>query len=306
MSYVFESLDDFLFEDLGNLKKFGLPKELIQKIMNGSGWSSRIAGRESLVEEIPNAKDYKALTAALKPEFTAGIISISGKPKYLFHRMSERKFKLYDIESIQRYEDDRRKRNLESKKRQNENLNERRGGYSYSRETGLYGEFSAQSLSDFLKDQSKNGDITVELIRPDKAREEKHQQRWKQNSSNPDPLKQSGSYSPEASLSQRARYNKYSTKKRTEIDKKVDIEREKIREQLHKNFDKAFDKILQDLRKGYAWNADAKHLGEEIMRGLDLSGFQNLAKAYDAVEPNSSNPSAAAKASQLLKKTGYL
>jgi hypothetical protein len=308
MSFVFESLDEFLFEDLGNLKKFNLPGDLIKKIMSGSGYTSRIGGRDSQVDLIKNPHDYKTLTAALKPDFTAGIISIDGKATYFFLRESERKFKLFDIEAIRQYEENRRKRDLERKARQNESLNEgrsRRGWYA--QETGLVGEYSAQTLSEFIKEKGKDKEITVELIRPDVERAETKKERWESKAKNVDPLSSENTgYSRTSSPSQRGRYEKYATKKRFGIDKKVDDTREKLRSQILGNFDKAFDEILKNLRQGYAFYADPKSLADKMMQGVDFSGLKTLAQAYDAVEPGKTSPEDTAKASRILKQTGYL
>jgi len=307
MQYVFESLDEFLFEDLGSLKKFNLPKELLQKIIASSG------GRESAIEIIDNPTDYQKLLKALKDEFVAGIISVNGDPRLLFYRSSERKFQCYSIQRSRDMEEDRRKRDAERKQwalerqRQNESLNEgrsRRGYHNY--DPSDMGEMSTQSLSDFIKNlESKEGDVTVELIRRDTGRELKRSERWERRKVE-DPLQQHGSeYSRESSPSQLKRYEKFATKQRTKIDKDIEEQREKLKKQIENNFDKAFDKVIADLRRGYSWYADPKNFSNELIKGINFSGVQKLAKAYDAVEPGKRDPLSIQKAIKTLKDLGY-
>lgn len=309
MQYVFESLDEFLFEDLGSLKKFNLPKELLQKIIA----SSSSGGRESAIEIIDNPTDYQKLLKALKDEFVAGIISVNGDPRLLFYRSSERKFQCYSIHRSRDMEEDRRKRDAERKQwelerqRQNESLNEgrsRRGYHNY--DPSDMGEMSTQSLSDFIKDlESKEGDVTVELIRRDTGRELKRSERWERRKVE-DPLQQHGSeYSRESSPSQLKRYEKFATKQRTKIDKDIEEQREKLKKQIEDNFDKAFDKVIADLRRGYSWYADPRNFSSELIKGMNFSGVQKLAKAYDAVEPGRKDPISIQKAIKTLKDLGY-
>ena len=308
MQYVFESLDEFLFEDLGSLKKFNLPKELLQKIIASSS-----GGRESAIEIIDNPTDYQKLLKALKDEFVAGIISVNGDPRLLFYRSSERKFQCYSIQRSRDMEEDRRKRDAERKQwelerqRQNESLNEgrsRRGYHNY--DPSDMGEMSTQSLSDFIKNlESKEGDVTVELIRRDTGRELKRSERWERRKVE-DPLQQHGSeYSRESSPSQLKRYEKFATKQRTKIDKDIEEQREKLKKQIENNFDKAFDKVIADLRRGYSWYADPKNFSNELIKGINFSGVQKLAKAYDAVEPGKRDPLSIQKAIKTLKDLGY-
>jgi len=312
MQYVFESLEEFLFEDLGTLKKFNLPKELLQKIIKSPGASSS-GGRESAIEVIDNPTDYQKLLKALKDEFIAGIISVNGDPRVLFYRSSERKFQCYSIHRSREKEEDRRKRDAERKQRelerqrQNESLNEgrsRRGYYNY--DPSDMGEMSTQSLSDFIKDlESKEGGVAVELIRRDMDRELKRSERWERRKIE-DPLRQpSSEYSRESSPSQLKRYEKFATKQRIKIDKDIEEQREKLKKQIEDNFDKVFDKVIADLRRGYSWNADPKNFSSELIKGIDFSGVQKLAKAYDAVEPGGRDPLSIQKAIKTLKDLGY-
>jgi hypothetical protein len=307
MAYVFESLDDFLFEELGSLKKFNLPNELLKKIVANSGYHS--AGRESQVDLIANPKDYQKLLKDLKADFVAGIISVDGVAKFFFSRESERKFKMHNIDIMRSQEEEKRKRDEERKRRdaerskQNEGLNEGRSRYRGSYDPSDMGAYSVQTLADFIK--GMQGEVTLELIRKDEQRDRKRGER-SQIRMKQDPLKQDGnSYSRSSSVSQIRRYEKYASKKRIEIDKKIDSVKEELKEQILNNFDKAMDKILDDLRRGYSWYADPKEIGPAIIKGIDFSKLKNLAAAYDAVEPGGSDPNSIVKATSTLKKLGY-
>jgi hypothetical protein len=313
MSYVFESLDEYLFEDLGTLKKFNFPKRVIQDLIRGRGWTSREAGRESVVELIENPTDYKKLLKELKPEFSAGVISVDGVAKYAFNRESERKFNLVNLQSIRDDEESDRKRKIEMQMRdeerrrrlesQNENLNERRRMTYHQR--GDMGSVSVQELANKMKDLQKDGEVTLELIRPDDLRVEKKSRRSDLRRPE-DPLDtDADSYRGVPSKSQRLRYEKYATKKRLEVDKKIDVEREKLRKQIEANFDKAFDKMMGDLRKGYAWYAEPGEFAKKIATGVDFSGIKRLAKAYDAIEPGQGTADDMHKAVQTLKSLGF-
>jgi len=310
MAYVFESLDDFLFEDLGSLKKFNLPKDLLKKIITDPGY--RAAGKDSVVDIVDNPKDYQKLLKDLKNEFVAGIISADGIAKFFFVRSSERKFHVYNIELARSKEEEKRKRDEERKQRdlerqkQNEGLNEGRSrrGYYGSYDPSDMGEYSTQSLSDFIK--KMEGEVTVELIRKDLEREKIKQGRFELRKKE-DPLDAGGdkTYSRTSSISQKKRYDKYSSKKRIEIDKKIDEVKEGLKDQINNNFDKAMDKLIEDLRKGYSWYADPKSIGEALLKGVDFSKLKNIAAAYDAIEPGRTSPDDIVKATQKLKNLGY-
>jgi hypothetical protein len=299
MSYVFESLDDFLFEDLGNLKKFNLPKEFLDKMIRGGHIfnSGGNAGRESAVDLIEDPQDYSKLLKALKDPFNAGIISVDGNPKYFFYRISERKFAMQDIESVREEEISRRKRNAERKR----GLDEGRSSRGWRYQPRGIDEYSTKDLSDFIK--KLEGSVTVELIRSDESREKIRQERWPKKISN-DPLSPPEGYYRSSSPSQKNRYQKYTSKKRVEIDKQVEDIKDEIRDQIISNFDKALEKILGDLRKGYSWSASSETIGKQIMNGVNLSKFTKLAAAYKAIEPSPSE-SDPAKSSRELKKLGY-
>lgn len=313
--YVLESLEEFILnEDMGTLKRFKLPNRIIQQILRSGGWS--VAGRDSDVDivEIPN--DPKKFSKLLKEDFKGGVITVDDHPRYFFKRESERKFQLYDLDSIRSYEKDeyekkkeREARNREreaEKTAQNEGLNERRRGGYYNFEPGLKGSFSGQGLAEFI--QGIEGDVKVELIREDKKREETRKARQDVRQSSVDNLDPLDSYwGSESNPSQQNRYKRYAEKKRLEIDKRVDDKKDDLKKALMDNFDKAWDEIIEDLRKGYAWKADKKGFGEELLKGVDLSGLKDLAKAYDAVEPKSgATGKDAARASRVLKKGGYI
>jgi hypothetical protein len=310
MSYVFESLNDFLFEDLGNLKKFNLPKEILGGIIKTNGFGYYPGGRESKVDIVENPKDYQKLLKALKPEFIAGVISVDGEARFIFNRSSERKFKMYDIKKAREQEIEKKKRDEERKQRdlewerRNSGVNEgrSRGGYHYYDPANM-GEYSTQTLSDFIK--KLEGDVTLELIRKDLERDKKIRSRSEIRQKE-DPLSPGGrDYYRAASTSQSNRYEKFATKKRLQIDKDIESEKEKIRKQIEDNFDRAFDEIIKDLRKGYSWSADPKNFTEKMLKGINFSGIQKIAKAYDAVEPGQGSPDAAQAAIKKLRDLGY-
>lgn len=308
MSYVFESLDEFLFENFGNLQKYNLPKSLLSKIFGGVSYQTTV-GKDSPVIPVENLTDYKKFTAELKERFLFGIISVEGLPKFLFNRISDRKFKIFNIEkereeiikdAERKKERARREAEWEAK-RKNESLSEGRRGSSGYYDPALLGEYSTPELFDFIKKIS--GEVIVELVGEDKVREETRTKR-NELKRKVDPLKPEGEkgYYYSGSKSQRLRYDKYSASKRTEIDQKVEDVKESIKNQINNNLDKAIDNIVSELRKGYSWYADPKKLADEILKGVNFSQLQKLASAYDAVEPGKSMPEDIIKATQAMKK----
>jgi hypothetical protein len=307
MEYVYESLESFLFEDLGNLKRFNLPKSIIDDVIRGGGWSSKVAGRESEIRSIPNPGDYKTLLSSLKEDFTAGIISVDGVSRYIFVRESERKFKLTDIEIKRKKEAER----IAKKKRIQENssnINERRG-YREPYDPANLGSYSTNELSAFIKKLSDDGDVSLDLIIPDKERQEKREKRAKIAQTR-DPLRYERDgygYTSIPGEAHQRRYEKYASKKRAQIDKKVEDIKSDLRDQILNNFDKAIESILSDARKGYSWAASKEEVGKKLVSGIDFKDFLRIVKAYDIVEPTpyglAGDP---AKASRELKKLGYL
>lgn len=312
--YVFESLEDFVLnENMGNLARFNLPRRIIQKIMNYGGWDKPGQGSEVNVIEVPN--DPKKFSKVLNQQgFAAGIISVDGEPKYFFRRESERKFELFDLDSIRKYERDEYERKMERKREreererksqesQNENLNERRRGY-YNYDPGLKGSYSGQGLAEFI--QGLEGDVTVELIGYDKPGAELRKSRSEIRQKEIDPLDPEAGWGG-ASQSSEERYKKYATKKRLQIDKSVEDIKADVKEKILDNFDKVMDDIIDNLRRGYSWYGKPKELGEKLVQGVDLSKLEDLAAAYDAVEPGSGKGGKeAAKASRILKRQGYI
>lgn len=315
-SYLMESFEEFktLNENMGNLSRFNLPKRIIQKIMNYGGWDKPGQGSEVNVIEVP--KDPKKFSKVLNQDAFAGaVISVDGEPKYFFKRESERKFELYDLDSIREYEKDEyekkmeRKREREERERkrqeaQNENLNERRRGYYGGYDPGNKGSYSGQGLAEFI--QGLEGDVTVELIGYDKPGAELRKARSETRQKEIDPLDPGDSWGG-ASQSSQERYKKYATKKRLQIDKTVEDIKADVKEKIIENFDKVMDDIIDNLRRGYSWYGKPKELGEKLVQGIDLSKLEDLAAAYDAVEPGGSRGGKeAAKASRVLKRQGYI
>lgn len=307
--YVYESLDEFLNEELGTLKKFQLPQYLIDKIIRGpGGWTAERAGRESDVEEIENPGDYKNLLKTLKDPFNSGIISVDGIAKYFFYRESERKFKLYDIEEIRNHEEQKLQRKREREERekqrrleietQNENLNERR---FHNYDPGDKGNYSTQGLAEFIK--NLEGDVKVELIRSDEKREEKMKSRYEKRTSEIDPLEQPRSgYTRDISKSQKERFKKYSAKKKIKVAKDLQEAKENLKKQIVDNLDKALEEIIDDVKRGYTFNISRDHMGKEIMSNVNLKEISELAELYSALKAEYGASMDPVEVSKLMKR----
>ena len=324
MALVFETVDPFINEDMGNLRKYNLTPSMIKRITSYDGYDSEIGGRDSEIEVVEDPTNYKKLIDRLKEKFNTGIISVDGKAKYLFKRSGDRTFSMFNVEgarkedlsqAAQRKEwkkrDEERKLEREERERQKaaeeagREVNEARGRKYERSDPGEMGNYSVKSIIELIKKEEGEGhEVVLEIIKKDTERQSTYDERQKYRREHEDPLEQSGNdYSTEPSRSQKNRYAKYTTKRRLEIDQKVNAEREKIRKQVTDNFDKAFDDVLDNIRKGYDWYAKPEKIGEKIMDGVDMKGFKRLAAAYDAIEPDRDD---AAKASRELKKLGYL
>jgi hypothetical protein len=311
MAYVYESLDSFLNEDMGNLNIFkDIPDEWHQWIL-GSNGGYNAGGRNSEVSKIENPTDSKILAKSLRADGVhSAIIKINGKSKYFIRQESPQKFKVYDADQM--YSVEKKRREEERKKREkNESISFnkldeiRRGRHNYQ-ESGLIDSKNINEIVAWIqKLQSEGKNLEFFVIGMDKDRAEKSRQRREEkNISDPYEKKPSYGVSDKGSSDiQINRYNIYAEKKRAELDKLVDDEIEKFKNQIISNMDKAIEDIMENLRKGYAWYADSKNISEKIMKGVDLSGIKRFAEAYDAIEPSGDKDPL--EASKKLKKLGF-
>ena len=92
--FVYESLSDFLNEDLGSLKPFSdIPSEWKKDILQYQRGGK--AGMKSKVEELSIDSDYKTFLKKFKDSyFFVAIVKINGKSKYLISSFSTNKFKI--------------------------------------------------------------------------------------------------------------------------------------------------------------------------------------------------------------------
>ena len=331
MSYVPVSLKSFLNEDMGSLKQISdMPKEWKQKLI-----SNYRAGENSELISIEDISDPKKLQKFLKDEDKiATIIKVDGKTKYYIEKISPQKFNILDADEESSIRNPRRKKEQEERdaawKKQEEErqaryaaanpsksttesisnppkveeiLNERMGRHSYHDPANV-GEYNAGGLIDFIKKLTDAGKkVEVLNVYKDKPREKKSSERSKIRNEY-DPLEKiGGSYNRGSSLSQKKRFEKYEEKKRAEIDKKIDIEVEKLKEQIIANFDTAIDDVVQQMRKGYA-TIDAKTIGEKILKGVNLDGMKRFAAAYEVIG-NQYRDIKPAETIQKLKQLGF-
>jgi hypothetical protein len=325
--FVYESLSDFLNEDLGSLKPFSdIPSEWKNEILRTQQGGR--GGMKSKVEELSIDSDYKTFLKKFKDsDFLVAIVKINGKSKYLIASFSTNKFKIkdadqeYSVRKKKREEEDKR-REEEIKRREeervasqkNENLNppkyyelnEARGRHQHYDPADL-GEKSVPELQGWLKDlKTKNSEDNIQLfiIYADLERRKKISDRSSAKSLE-DPLNpQSSHYDPSSSRSQKERYDIFAEKKRAELDKKFDRVLDNFKQQIIDNFDKSMEKTISDIRKGYSWSFDLKTIGENLLKGIDMKELRKFVEAYDAIEPNPAKKDAA-EASNKLKKLGF-
>jgi len=308
---VFESLSDFLNEDLGNLKPFAdLPpewkKELLDRYKKG--------GQNSKVELVPWDLDYKAFLSKLKDSnFEVAFVKKDGKTSFSIRRdpKASTKFRMERLEGL--YSETKKQREKEKREREEaikktvsgvgESLLERRG-YS-SPDYALVGTFSTPELQNWMKEQKTkypNSNYEFYIIYQDKERIEKAQKRqrgrWNDDPMSPSETRQ------EFTKAQRARYEMFAEKKRAELDKKFDKVLEDFKKQIIDNFDKAMEKVVDDMRRGYSWNVKTEEIGKQIMKGVDMTELLKFTEAYDVIEPDSYKPDAV-EASKKLKKLGF-
>jgi hypothetical protein len=313
--FVYESLSDFLNEDLGSLKPFGdIPSEwkndLLQYQRGGK------AGMKSKVEELSIDSDYKTFLKKFKDSyFFVAIVKINGKSKYLISSFSTNKFKIKDADeeySVRTKKREEEKRRAELQKNENLNppkyyeLNEGRVRHHHYDPADL-GEKSVPELQEWLKNlKTKNPESNIQLfvIFADLDRIKKLQDRSSARNLE-DPLNpQTSNYDQSSSKSQKERYDIFAEKKRAELDKKFDRVLDDFKQQIIDNFDKSMEKTIADIRKGYSWSFDLKAIGENLLKGIDMKELRKFVEAYDAIEPSPSKKDPV-EASKKLKKLGF-
>ena len=106
MSYVPESLNNFLNEDMGTLKQISdMPKEWKQKLIQNYR-----AGENSVITTIDASETPAKVTKFLKDEDKiATILKVDGKTKYYIEKISPQKFKISDADEESSIRDPRRK-----------------------------------------------------------------------------------------------------------------------------------------------------------------------------------------------------
>lgn len=297
MTFIAESLDSFLNEDLGNLQPFkDIPEEWKNRLLK----TGYMGGRNSEVIELPANIDYKILLKHLKNEnFLMCFIKIDGKTEYMIEPVSTNKFKLKQA----KWEYSVKKKRKEEEDRRRDEVNE---GYRRPRyhDPAEIGELSVPAIQKWLVGlKEQYDDVRFFVILNDIDRKNKVLNRSNLRGSNMDPLKKSPWSSSEITGSQANRYSIYTEKKRAQLDKEFDKVLEKMKQQVIDNFDKSMEKVIEDMRKGYSWGVNTDSIGKAILKGVDLSEFKKFVEAYDAIEPNAQgNP---IEASKKIKKLGF-
>ena len=305
---VFESLSEFLNEDLGNLKPFAdLPPEWKKELLD----PYKRGGKNSRVELIPWDIDYKAFLKKMKdPAFEVAFVKKDGQTSFSIRSESTNKFRVERLEGL--YSETKKKREKEKLEREaalkkttsvGESLLERRG--YHSPDYALEGSMSVPDLHEWMKRQKEkypNSNFEFYIIYQDKERIEKAQKRqrgrWNDDPMSPSETRQ------EFTKAQRSRYEIFAEKKRAEIDKKFDTVLDDFKKQLINNFDQAMEKVVDDMRRGFSWNITSEEIGKRIMKGIDMTDLKKFTEAYDVIEPDSYKPDAV-EASKKLKKLGF-
>jgi len=282
MAYVFETLNDFLNEDLGTLKPFAdIPREWKQKLLK-TPLHKGMGGENSEVIELSSEADYKTLLKNLKDEhLIIAIIKQDGISKYMIEKISPNKFKVrradgeYSVTKKKREEDQKAREAERAAQKANESMNppkvdeinERRfRGPRY--DSADIGEMSVPQLQEWLERQKKenpDSKYQIFLIFVDIERGKKKQARRNVHDIE-DPLaSKGGSYNMGKSESQKERYEIFSEKKRAQLDKQLDQVLDNFKQQIIDNFDESIEKIVSDMRRGYSWNLNAKAIGEALL-----------------------------------------
>ena len=71
--------------------------------------------------------------------------------------------------------------------------------------------------------------------------------------------------------------------KTSKLDTRVDFEKQKLKTQIINALDEALDNAINATKEGYTWRLSAESLGKEIMKNVNLSSIQSLAKQYSAL-----------------------
>jgi hypothetical protein len=321
---VSESLDQFLNEDLGTLKPFeDIPKEWKEKLLHTGSYKGQ-GGEHSIVKELPSNADYKTFLKFLKDEtLILSIIKKDGQSTFMIEKISANKFKVRRAEGESSIKQKKREAEQKAKEaerqKSNENLNPpkvdeinerwghgRRGGGTYY-DSADVGEMSVPELQKWLerqKTENPNSTYQIFLIFADPERGKKRQERMDIRNVEDPFITTPGSTTREASPVQSQRYDIFAEKKRAKLDKEMDKVLDDFKQQLIDNFDKSMEKTLYDIRRGYSWNLDAKTIGENLMKGVNMTELKKFTEAYDAIEPDNYKKDAA-KAAEKLKKLGF-
>jgi hypothetical protein len=320
---VFESLDQFLNEDLGTLKPFSdAPKEWKDKFLRTTSYKG-MGGEHSKVEELPPTADYKTLLKYFKEEsLIIVIIKKDGKSEFMFERDPQTPSKFLGRKSSEEYSIKQKRREEEkkaieierlAKEKTNENINppkaddinERRSRVPHY-DSAEIGKMSVPEIQEWIKRQkteNPNSTYQIFFIFADPERGKKRKERLDIRNIE-DPYTVNPGSTREATHSQSQRYDIFTEKKRAKLDKEMDRVLDDFKQQLMDNFDKSMEKVLYDIRRGYSWNLDVKTIGEALMKGVDMTELKKFTEAYDAIEPENYKKDSA-EASKKLKKLGF-
>lgn len=268
-----------LFEDLGNLSKFKLPKEWIRDLIV-TGGSYYSAGPESEMETVNIKEPYEIKRAFDKENVEAIFIKIEGEWKYYVKKISTRKYGVTDRDDTEEYakKDQYGRRHIS-------------GRVSFL-------EYSRPGIEEWLQDKDIEEAIAVYL---DVERRKKASKRAKLRDIK-DPLEQpSDQWSSQLSPRQKARKEKYIEVKKPKLERGLEKTIQNIRRQLMDNFDEAIEKNIDDIRKGYDWYSSKEEIGKSILKGINLKDFQRFAKAYSILRNEYKDPMDLTRA---LKKIG--
>jgi len=322
---VFESIDQFLNEDLGTLKPFGdIPKEWKDKLLKTASYKG-MGGENSEVIELTSDADYKTFLKHLKDEkLILAIIKKDGRSEFMLERDPETPSKFKGRKASEEYSVIKAKRDKEQKAReaeraaresaqkQNESnnppkvdeINERMRGGRHHYDAADLGKMSVPEIQEWLKRQEKenpNSKYQIFLIFADVERGKKRQKRLDLRNIE-DPLTP-GQYRSDKTKTQKERYEIFSEKKRAKLDKELDRVLDDFKQQIIDNFDKSIEKIVYDMRRGYSWNLDIKTIGEALLKGVDMTELKKFTEAYDAIEPGGTPD--APQAAKKLKNLGF-
>jgi len=274
----------------------GLPKHWIKYLAERwgkGGGSYDLAGENSVVT--PIKFDPNSIKKALKDENNIAVIGRKdGEPIFMIapHNNYTSKFRIFETEPS--------KGSYEAKGT-SYYTGQRRRSYKTS------DSYSMNEIIDIIDKMMANQefeDLTVEAISKDPLRAEKAKERnvAKQNT---DPLFTNPSSYGRGSITsaQKERAKKYGALKRPKLDARIDSEVKKIKDQLGTVLDQALIEVIDSIKKGYTYNVSKDTIARQIANKLDITGIQQLAKAYSAIKTDyaSTYPDDMAKE---LKRTG--